>query len=117
MRIRVPSGRRASWAGGGALALLVAVGPALADEPPRLALFGFELVDTSLQGEVEGADPAEAARLQMIEAELRAQLEASGRYRLVDTAPAAGRSRTRATSGAATAARSGSPRGWTPIWR
>lgn len=90
MRIRVPSGRRASWAGGGALALLVAVGPALADEPPRLALFGFELVDTSLQGEVEGADPAEAARLQMIEAELRAQLEASGRYRLVDTAPAAG---------------------------
>ena len=63
--------------------------PAVADEPPRLALFDFELIDSSLQGEVEGIDPADRARLRMIEAELRDQLEASGRFMLVDTAPAA----------------------------
>jgi hypothetical protein len=63
--------------------------PAGADEPPRLALFDFELVDSSLQGELEGVDPADVARLRMIEAELRDRLEASGRFSLVDTAPAA----------------------------
>ena len=60
-----------------------------ADDPARLALFDFELVDTSLQGEVEGVDPADEARLRMIEAELRDRLAASGRFELVDTAPAA----------------------------
>jgi hypothetical protein len=88
MRITISSGRGASWACG-VLALLVGVGAAPANDLPRLAVLDFELVDTSLQGEVEGADPAEAARLHMIEAELRAQLEASGRYRLVDITPAA----------------------------
>jgi Protein of unknown function (DUF2380) len=60
-----------------------------AAEAARLAVFDFELVDTSLQGEIEGVDPADAARLRMIETELRAQLAASGRFELVDVAPAA----------------------------
>ena len=52
-------------------------------------MFDLELYDTSLQGEIEGVDPADAARLEMIDAELRERLAASGRYELVDTAPAA----------------------------
>jgi hypothetical protein len=58
-------------------------------EPARLAVFDFELIDTSLQGEMEGIDPADQARLRMIQAELRERLEKSGRFELVDTAPVA----------------------------
>src|ERR671919_3097273 len=58
-------------------------------EPARLAVFDFELIDTSLQGEVEGVDPKDQARLRMIEAELRQRLQESGRFALVDTAPVA----------------------------
>jgi hypothetical protein len=58
-------------------------------EPARLAVFDFELIDTSLQGEMEGIDPADEARLRMIEAALRQRLEQSGRFELVDTAPVA----------------------------
>jgi len=68
---------------------LAAAGQAVAADPPRLAVFPTELFDTSLQGEVEGIDPADEARLALIDQELRARLEASGRYRIVDTAPAA----------------------------
>jgi len=68
---------------------LVAAGEAVAADPPRLALFPTELFDTSLQGEVQGIDPADEARLALIDRELRAGLESSGRYRIVDTAPAA----------------------------
>ena len=60
-----------------------------AAEPERLAVFDLELFDSSLQREVEGADPAERARLALIDEELRSKLAASGRYELVDTAPAA----------------------------
>jgi hypothetical protein len=69
----------------GALAASVAMGA----EPARLAVFDFELIDTSLQGEIEGVDPADQARLRMIEAELRARLAESDRFELVDTAPVA----------------------------
>jgi hypothetical protein len=62
---------------------------ASAAEPARLAVFDFELIDTSLQGEMAGIDPADAARLRMIEAELRRRLKEAGRFELVDTAPAA----------------------------
>jgi hypothetical protein len=68
----------------------VLAGPvASAAEPARLALFDLELVDSSLQGEIEGADPAEGARLRMVQEELRARLEESGRFQLVDTTPVA----------------------------
>ena len=62
---------------------------ASAAEPARLAVFDFELIDTSLQGEMEGVDPKDQARLRMIEAELRQRLQESGRFALVDTAPVA----------------------------
>jgi hypothetical protein len=62
---------------------------ASAAEPARLALFDLELVDSSLEGEMAGADPAEQARLRLVQAELRRSLEKSGRFELVDTAPVA----------------------------
>ncbi len=72
------------------LAVTLAAGPAAAAEAPRLALFPFELIDSSLQpGERQGRDPADRARLAMIQDELRAALRNSGRYELVDTTPAA----------------------------
>jgi hypothetical protein len=66
----------------------VAASIAGAAEPAQLAVFDFELIDTSLQGEVDGTDLADEARLRMIETELRRWLEESGRFELVDTAPA-----------------------------
>ena len=54
-----------------------------------VAVFDFELIDTSLQGEVEGVRPEETRRLVLISDALRAALAASDRYELVDTAPAA----------------------------
>jgi hypothetical protein len=68
---------------------LLAASVASAAAPARLAVFDFELIDTSLQGEMEGIDPADQARLRMIEAELREHLAQSDRFELVDTAPVA----------------------------
>ncbi len=86
------SGSASRWAlplAGLLLAAWLTAGAAAASEPPRLAMFDFELVDTSLVGETRGIDPADQARLAMIEEQLRAALQDSGRYDLVDTAPAA----------------------------
>ena len=71
----VPGRSAAAAAGGG--------------EPRSVAVFDFELVDTSLQGELEGASPADLDRLRRIGEQLRDELAASGGYRVVDTAPAA----------------------------
>jgi hypothetical protein len=68
---------------------VLATSTASGAEPARLAVFDFELVDTSLQGEMAGDNPADLARLRMIEAELRERLRDSGRFELVDTAPVA----------------------------
>jgi Protein of unknown function (DUF2380) len=83
------SARRRTLSASLILAAGLASGQALAATPPRLALFPFELVDSSLQGEKQGIDPADRARLAMIQDQLRAALAASQRYQLVDTAPAA----------------------------
>jgi Protein of unknown function (DUF2380) len=57
--------------------------------PARIAVFDFELWDSSLEGELQGAAPADQARLALIGQQLRDALAASGRYEVVDTAPAA----------------------------
>jgi hypothetical protein len=54
-------------------------------DPPRLAVFDFELVDTSLQGEVYGSKP-ERERLVRVGDELRRQLAESGKFAIVDIA-------------------------------
>lgn len=75
----------ALWAG-----VMLAGAPATAQDRARtVAVFDFELIDTSLQGEVEGVRADETRRLVLIGDALRAALGASDRYELVDTAPAA----------------------------
>lgn len=64
---------------------------AAANEPIKLAVYGFELIDTSLEGEVSGPRADEQQRLLLIGEELRRRLLDSGRYELVDMAPASER--------------------------
>lgn len=59
-------------------------GPALAAKA-RLLLFPFEIVNTSPLP----TSPAEQARLKLLDGQLRAALENSGKYALVASAPAA----------------------------
>ena len=68
-----------------ALALMVSA-PARAD-PPKVAVFDFELVDTSLQGEVEGARADEQGRLMRTGDQMRKALAESGKFVLLDIAP------------------------------
>ncbi len=70
------------------LALALAAAPFAAGqaEPARTAVFDLQLVDTSLEGEMNGASEVESRRLAMLSERLRAALAASGRYELVDIA-------------------------------
>lgn len=69
---------------------MLAVTPGSAEAARKAAVFDFELIDTSLEGEKRGVDPAETARLKKISELLRDRLAASGRFVIVPTAPAAG---------------------------
>jgi Protein of unknown function (DUF2380) len=55
-------------------------------EPPKVAVFDFELIDTSLQGEVQGPRRDEQERLVQAGEQLRAALRDSGRFRVLDIA-------------------------------
>ena len=72
------------------VALLVLCGPASAQ---TVAVFDFELIDTSLQGEIGGARADEQARLARLGDQLRRRLADSGRFSLVDIAPIASEAR------------------------
>jgi hypothetical protein len=52
-----------------------------------VAVFDFELIDTSLEGEMKGPQAAEQARLARTGDQLRRRLAESGRFTLVDMAP------------------------------
>lgn len=71
---------------GALLAVALFVAPALAD-PPKAAVFDFELLDTSLQGETNGARADEQTRLQNASDQLRKGLADSGKFLLVDITP------------------------------
>jgi hypothetical protein len=66
----------------GALALLS--GEAAAQ---RVAVFDFELIDTSLEGETGGVRADEQARLVRVSDQLRQRLAESGRFTVLDIAP------------------------------
>jgi uncharacterized protein DUF2380 len=68
-----------------ALMLLVS-SPAHAD-PPKVAVFDFELLDTSLQGYVDGPRADEQRRLMNISEQLRKALAESGKFVVLDIAP------------------------------
>ena len=57
---------------------------AAAGPTTRVAVFDFELIDSSLEGEVSGPRADEQQRLGLISDQLRRQLEDSGRYEIVD---------------------------------
>ena len=71
------------------LATIIFANSGRAEAPVSLAVFDFELVDTSYEGEKSGVNADETRRLALIGALLRERLKESGRYTLVDMAPAA----------------------------
>jgi hypothetical protein len=60
---------------------------------PKVAVFDFELVDTSLEGATYGPRADQQARLAQIVDQLRDQLAKSGRVTVVDIAPVAAQAR------------------------
>src|SRR5436305_2525967 len=67
-------------------AALLLTAPAAFADPPKLAVFDFELIDTSLPGEFYGSNPEEA-RLAHISDQLRKELADSGRLQMLDIPP------------------------------
>ena len=55
--------------------------------PSQVAVFDFELVDTSLQGEVDGPRSDEQGRLMRAGDQVRKALAESGRFTVLDIAP------------------------------
>ena len=53
----------------------------------RVAVFDFELIDTSLDGETYGTRPEEKARLKKVSDQLRQALAKSGQFEVVDIGP------------------------------
>jgi len=53
---------------------------------PKLAVFDFELIDTSLDGELKGPRDDEHERLLRISAQLREEVRKSGRFDVIDIA-------------------------------
>jgi hypothetical protein len=56
-------------------------------DPPKAAVFDFELLDTSLQGEMDGARSDEAQRLIRTSEQIRRGLAESGKFAILDIAP------------------------------
>src|SRR5258708_15854580 len=69
------------------IALILVVSAPAHAEPAKIAVFDFELVDTSLQGEVDGPRADEQRRLREAGDQLRKALAESGRFIVVDIAP------------------------------
>ena len=69
-----------------AIPVLLISAPARA-EPPKLAVFDFELLDTSLEGEMLGPQADEHNRLIRISDQVRRQLLESGKFQILDIAP------------------------------
>ncbi len=69
------------------LLLLSCAAPVQAGALPRVAVFDFELIDTSLDGSIYGTTDAEKTRLQRLGEQLRKALADSGRYEVADIAP------------------------------
>jgi Protein of unknown function (DUF2380) len=66
--------------------LFVSCGPTVAQS---VAVFDFELIDTSLEGAIRGVRPDEQERLARLSDQLRQRLRDSGRLSLVDITPIA----------------------------
>ena len=69
------------------VALLAMIPWAAGAAPSQVAVFDFELIDTSLQGEVDGPRPDEQGRLMRAGDQVRKALAASGQFTVLDIAP------------------------------
>ena len=71
-----------------ALAALMLLLPVSARaDPPKAAVFDFELLDTSLQGEMDGPRRDEQQRLIRASEQIRKGLAESGKFTILDIAP------------------------------
>ena len=70
-----------------AVVLIVWGSAPAAAEPPKAAVFDFELLDTSLQGEIRGPQADEQRRLRDITEQLRKGLTDAGKFVVVDISP------------------------------
>src|ERR1700691_588961 len=78
------------------LLLALPLGPALTGAEaslPKVAIFDFEMVDTSLDGAANGPQADQSARLASLGNELRRRLSQSVQVDVVDTAPLAAEGR------------------------
>jgi hypothetical protein len=66
--------------------MLLVSSPAFA-EPLKAAVFDFELLDTSLQGEMKGPQADEQRRLKDVTEQLRKALTDAGKFVVLDIAP------------------------------
>jgi hypothetical protein len=69
------------------IALILLVSAPAHAQPAKIAVFDFELVDTSLQGEVEGPRADEQRRLREAGDQLHKALADSGKFIVLDIAP------------------------------
>ena len=69
------------------VALILLVSSPARAEPSKVAVFDFELLDTSLQGEVDGPRADEQRRLKDVTEQLRKALAEAGKFVVVDIAP------------------------------
>lgn len=90
--------RRAPLAGLVAGLLALGAGAAVA-EPVRVAVFDFELIDTSLEGEMMGPQAAEAERLGRLGERLREAVASAPGFEVVPIAPVAEEARARRLQG------------------
>ena len=69
------------------MAMLASAAPAHAADPPKLAVFDFEMLDTSLEGQMHGKRADEEARLMRSGDQARKELAASGKFQVLDISP------------------------------
>jgi hypothetical protein len=69
------------------IALMLLVSSPVHADPPKVAVFDFELLDTSLQGEVDGPRADEQRRLKEVTEQLRKALAEAGKFVVLDIAP------------------------------
>ena len=72
-----------------ALALLFGMVQLVAAAQEKIAVFPFEMIDTSLQGEMQGKNQGDIDRLAKLGPEVRSALAQTNRYDVVDIAPEA----------------------------
>jgi uncharacterized protein DUF2380 len=69
------------------LLMLTGSPPLRAAEPPRLAVFDLEMIDTSLEDPTRGLRADDRDRLQRTGEQFRRELRESGKYQILDISP------------------------------